>query len=75
MTDPKPPPRLLRFSDFVARGIMRNREHLRVLIAKHGFPRGFLISPQCRVWDEPAVEEWLQSRREASAQSGEESVG
>jgi predicted DNA-binding transcriptional regulator AlpA len=57
------PTTLLRFADLQARGIARNREQLRVLINDHGFPRGFLLTPNARVYDETAVEAWLDSRR------------
>ena len=54
---------LLRFADLKDRGIARNREQLRCLISDHGFPRGFLLTPNARVYDETAVEAWLDSRR------------
>lgn len=60
---------LLRFSDLVARGIVRNREQLRNLVSNQGFPAGWMLSPNARVWDLPEVEAWLQARREASGQA------
>lgn len=60
------PTTLLRFAELQARGIARNREQLRVLINDHGFPRGFLLTPNARVYDEAEVEAWLDSRRRPS---------
>jgi len=57
---------LLRFNDLQARGIVRNREQLRNLQRDHGFPAGFLLSANARVFDQAEVEAWLQARREAS---------
>lgn len=57
---------LLRFSDLQERGIVRNRQQLHNLTRDLGFPPGFLLSPNARVWDEPEVEGWLQTRRQAS---------
>lgn len=31
------------------------------------FPRHFLLTPRCAVWDESEVDAWLQSRRAAPA--------
>jgi hypothetical protein len=61
------PTSLLRFSDLQARGIARNREQLRILIREHGFPAGFMLTPNARVYDLAEVEAWLQMRREASS--------
>lgn len=57
---------LLRFADLQARGIVRNREQLRVLIAAHNFPGGFMLSPNARVYDQAEVEGWLEERRRLS---------
>ncbi len=57
---------LLRFADLQARGIVRNREQLRNLIRDHGFPAGFMLTPNARVYDECQVETWLETRREAA---------
>jgi hypothetical protein len=58
---------LLRFADLVERGIVRNREQLRNLVSNQGFPAGWMLSPNARVFDLSEVENWLQARREASA--------
>lgn len=59
--------KLLRFSDLSKAGVVKNWPQLKRLVALHGFPPGFLLSPNARVWDERDVEAWLQSRRDASA--------
>jgi hypothetical protein len=61
-------PVLLRFADLSARGIVRNREQLRRMQAEQGFPAGWMLSPNARVWDLPEVEAWLEERRRASGQ-------
>ena len=63
------PTTLLRFSDLQDRGIVRNREQLRNLINDFGFPAGFMLTPNARVYVEAEVEAWLASRRQASGQS------
>lgn len=60
---------LLRFADLQARGIVRNRQQLHNLTRDLGFPRGWLLSPNARVWDEPDIAKWLEGRRQASAES------
>lgn len=62
---------LLRFTDLQSRRIVANRTQLSRLITKSGFPKGFLLSANTRVWDESEVEAWLESRRQA-AQGGVE---
>jgi predicted DNA-binding transcriptional regulator AlpA len=62
--------KLLRFSDLKERRIAENWTRVRRLQEEHNFPRGFLLSPQTRVWDEAEVEEWLDGRRAASASTG-----
>jgi hypothetical protein len=61
------PRTLLRFADLEERGIVRNREQLRILVRDHGFPPGWMLSPNARVWDAPVIDEWLQGRRDASS--------
>jgi predicted DNA-binding transcriptional regulator AlpA len=52
----------LRFSDLVARGILKNRATLGNWIKDHGFPPGKLIGPNTRVWTEAEVDAYLASR-------------
>jgi hypothetical protein len=42
--------------------IVTNRPQLDNLIEKHGFPPGRWMSPNCRIWFEDEVQEWLESR-------------
>ena len=70
MTDTaeKPTPtRLLRFADLQDRGIVANWVQLRRLIKQLGFPEGFLLGPQTRVYAEADVEAWLAGCRADSA--------
>jgi predicted DNA-binding transcriptional regulator AlpA len=54
---------LLRYVDLQRRGIVRNRQQLSNLIHDYGFPAGWLLTPNARVWDESDVEAWLAERR------------
>ena len=53
---------LLRFSDLKDRGIVSNHVTLKRWIASQGFPSGFMLGPNTRVWRESDVDAWLQSR-------------
>ena len=57
---------LLRLADLQARGVVRSRQQLRNLIIDHGFPPGFMLTPNVRVYDAAEVEGWLQTRRRLS---------
>lgn len=63
------PIKLLRFADLKEAKVVTSWPQLRRLVDNHGFPPGYLLSPACRVWDADRVENWLQSRREASARN------
>lgn len=52
----------LRYTDLVARGIVRNRPTLSNWIRDYGFPPGQLIGPNARAWREDEVQAWLDSR-------------
>lgn len=53
----------LRFRHLKKRGIVDSWAQLRNLVEKHNFPRGKMLSPNCRVWDEEdELEPWLESR-------------
>jgi len=56
----------LRFSDLKARGIVTNWVTLRNWIEKEGFPPGRLAGPNTRLWNEPDVAAWLESRSSAT---------
>ena len=53
---------ILRFCDLKARGIVSNYAQLKVLIDRHGFPPGHMLSPNRRFWYEDEVAAWLSSR-------------
>lgn len=61
----KPTTKLLRFADLRAANIVTNWPQLRRLQERAGFPKGFLLSPAVRVWDEGEVEVWVDGRRGA----------
>ena len=55
--------RFVRFRDLKARGIVDSWPQLNNLIKKYGFPRGRMLSPNVRAWDEEKeIEPWLASR-------------
>ncbi len=56
-------PRLLRFADLKAAGIVKNWPQVKRLVDGEGFPPGFLLSANTRVWDEADVAAWVASRR------------
>jgi predicted DNA-binding transcriptional regulator AlpA len=53
---------LLRFPQLKERGICASWPQLIRLQKLEGFPRGFLISSNTRVWTETSVEDWISSR-------------
>jgi hypothetical protein len=63
---------LLRYSDLKARRIVDNWPRIRRLQEQSGFPQGFLLGPQTRVWDEAEVEAWLDKRRLVTTLSDED---
>jgi predicted DNA-binding transcriptional regulator AlpA len=52
----------LRLADLIALGVVGNRATLGNWIKHRGFPRGRLIGPNTRAWDEGEVQDWLASR-------------
>ena len=55
--------RFVRFRDLKARGIVDSWPQLNNLIKKYGFPRGRMLSPNVRAWDEEKeIEPSLASR-------------
>jgi hypothetical protein len=68
-TAAQPPPHIphqLRFSDLKARNIVTNWVTLRLWIENLGFPPGILAGPNTRLWSEPDVAAWLDSRPSAA---------
>jgi len=60
-------PRLLRFADLKAAGVVKNWPQLKRLVDGDGFPPGFMLSANTRVWDETEVAEWIEARRSRDA--------
>jgi hypothetical protein len=54
--------RLFRYKDLRKSGIVTNWVQLRRLQDLYGFPKGFLLSPQTRVWREDELDSWLAMR-------------
>jgi hypothetical protein len=54
--------RQLRYSDLLERNIVRNRQTLKNWVDKEEFPPGRLAGPNCRLWGEQDVANWLNSR-------------
>ena len=52
----------LRFSDLKQRKIVTNWVTLRNWIDNQGFPPGRMAGPNTRIWEEPEVAAWLDSR-------------
>ncbi len=53
---------LLRFRDLKDRRIVSNHVTLGRWIAKEGFPPGFMLGPNTRVWREDDIDAWLDCR-------------
>jgi len=60
--------RYLRFRDLQRRGVVQTRQTLHTWIKHYGFPAGYKIAPNSRVWREDEVEAWIAER--AQAQEG-----
>lgn len=54
--------KLLRYPDLVERRVVKNRMTLSRLIKHEGFPPGFLLSANARVWREEDVDAWIEMR-------------
>lgn len=54
---------LLRFSDLVARNVVRNRTTLMRWIRDEGFPQPIRLGPNSVAWREEEIAAWLDSRR------------
>jgi hypothetical protein len=59
---------LLRFGDLKNRKIVNNHVKLARWILREGFPSGFMLGPNTRVWRESEVDAWLASRPIANKQ-------
>lgn len=54
---------LRRYDFLVEKDIVKSRKQLNHMIDRDGFPPGFLLSPQVRVWEEDDIERWLELRK------------
>jgi predicted DNA-binding transcriptional regulator AlpA len=54
--------KLIRYNDLVEKGVINSRMTLKRLIDAQGFPRGKLITPNARAWDEAEVDAWIAAR-------------
>jgi hypothetical protein len=59
---PSPLPTFVKFADLKAAGIVANHCALRILIERHGFPKGRWFGSATHVWTVAEVEEWLAQR-------------
>jgi predicted DNA-binding transcriptional regulator AlpA len=55
-------PRLLRLKNLKGLGVANSYAQLRYLQEHEGFPPGFLLGPSTRVFREPEVAAWLETR-------------
>jgi predicted DNA-binding transcriptional regulator AlpA len=53
---------LLRFRDLKQRKIVNNPVTLNRWIRQEGFPPGFMLGPNTRVWREADIDAWIDSR-------------
>src|ERR1700722_12042096 len=54
--------KLLRFRDLKERGIVSSWAQLRNLTERSEFPRGRMISSNCRCWTEVEIGAWFETR-------------
>jgi predicted DNA-binding transcriptional regulator AlpA len=54
--------KLIRFKHLKERGIVDSWAQLSNLVQKHGFPCGFYLGSNTRVWRESEIEDWLANR-------------
>jgi hypothetical protein len=59
---PSPLPTFIKFADLKAAGIVANHCALRILIERHGFPKGRWFGSATHAWTVAEVEEWLAER-------------
>ena len=55
--------KLIRFADLKSAGVVKNWPQVKRLVEREGFPPGFLLSANTRVWEEDEVAAWVASRR------------
>jgi predicted DNA-binding transcriptional regulator AlpA len=57
---------VLRFKDLVESRLVKTWTDVRNLVRNHDFPPGRMLTNRVRVWTEPEIKDWLQSRPVAS---------
>ena len=62
MSDETHPLYLLRYADLERMQLCRSRSQLNHMMAKEGFPTGFLLSSNIRAWKQSEIEDWIASR-------------
>jgi len=67
-------PRLVRFADLKAAGIVRNWPQLGRLIERDAFPKGFNLSANTRVWEKAEIDVWIASRKAQSERRDQEAA-
>ncbi len=60
---------LLRFNDLEAAGVVTSRAQLSRWQRDIGFPRGYLIGPNTRVYNRSDIDGWLAERERMSRAS------
>lgn len=53
---------LIKFKHLQQRGIVNSFAQLKNLIDRHGFPSGFFLGSNSRVWFEADIDEWIANR-------------
>ena len=53
---------VLRFIDLKRMGIVKNYPQLKNLQRDQGFPLGRWLSPNCRIWTDVEISEWITNR-------------
>jgi hypothetical protein len=60
-------PAHVRFKDLVQAGVVSNHMQLTRMIKTDGFPPGFLVSANIRLWNVADVRAWLAAKQQANA--------
>lgn len=65
----------LRFKDLKSDGIIGNRVTLQRWIDNYGFPPGFLLGPNTRVFPADAVDRWVEKRKKVQVDRNARTAG
>ena len=63
----QPLPTFCRFRDLSDAGLVSSWVQLKRLIDDEGFPSGFKLSANIRVWDVAAVRAWIEAKQQGQA--------